>query len=151
MVTQKYINRLWEQVEKTETCWLWTGSMNGHGYGTLHTCTNGKPKMYMVHRVTYELAKGVIPPKLVIDHLCRITNCVNPDHLEAVTDKVNVLRGIGKSAIRARQTHCVNGHEFTQVNTYRRPGGNNRACIICRNVHQENRRVKELLYGKRKR
>jgi hypothetical protein len=75
----------WERVEKTGGCWLWTGSRNGGGYGNY----GGKG----AHRYAYELLKAPIPPGLVIDHLCRVRHCVNPDHMEPVTQSVNCRRG----------------------------------------------------------
>lgn len=72
-------------VNKTEACWLWTGG-KGNGYGRM--CTVGR-KMKLAHRVSYEMHVGPIPAGLVIDHTCRNTLCVNPDHLRAVTNKQN--------------------------------------------------------------
>lgn len=81
--------RFWAKVTKTDTCWLWTAVTLPNGYGLV---TINKRKIY-VHRWSYEATKGPIPDGLVIDHLCRVRNCVNPDHLEAVTNQVNILRG----------------------------------------------------------
>lgn len=64
-----------------------------------------------------------------IDHLCRNHDCVNPEHLEVVTQAENMRRGIGATAINARKTHCKHGHEFTPENIYRRPNG--RECMTC--------------------
>lgn len=82
------------------------------------------------HRFSYIIHKGEIPPKLVIDHLCRNTLCVNPDHLEAVTHKENLLRGIGPTSINAKKTHCIHGHEYTPQNTDYKPNGTRR-CKTC--------------------
>lgn len=82
--------RFWTKVVKTDTCWLWTGHLNSKGYGQLNV---GK-RLPMAHRLSYEWAVGEIPTGLVIDHLCRVRNCVNPDHLEPVTTAVNNARGL---------------------------------------------------------
>ena len=105
--------RLFDKVLKTETCWLWKGSTL-LGYGIIGV--NGK--LQRVHRIYYELHKGEIPNGLVLDHLCRVRNCVNPDHLEPVTLGTNVLRGVGITAINKRKTRCLKGHEFNKENTY---------------------------------
>lgn len=108
-------------------CWLWTGPTNEKGYGL----TTVKGKTVRVHRIAYELWKGPIPPGLQIDHLCRTRNCFNPEHLEAVTPRENVLRGESSAALRARKTHCVHGHPFDDTNTARWPDGTRR-CLTCR-------------------
>lgn len=77
--------------EPNSGCWLWIGSeRESGGYGFI--VRNGRSTA--AHRVSYEMAKGPIPEGLVIDHLCRVHCCVNPDHLEAVTQLVNVRRGL---------------------------------------------------------
>jgi hypothetical protein len=65
-----------------------------------------------------------------LDHLCRNTRCVNPDHLEPVTLAENVLRGVSSPAMNARKTHCDSGHEFTPANTYISPRSE-RKCRAC--------------------
>lgn len=126
--------RFWERVEKTETCWLWTGATNG-GYGQLKV----NRTIALAHRISYELHVGPIPAGLVIDHLCRVTSCVNPAHLEPVPQRINVLRGISPAAMQARQTHCKDGHEFTPENTIR-DSRNKRRCRTCSNASDRRRR-----------
>ncbi|WP_086565314.1 HNH endonuclease signature motif containing protein [Streptomyces africanus] len=103
-------------------CWIWTGSTNGK-YGRVG-------KQY-AHRLAYESAKGPIPDGLQIDHLCRNTVCVNPDHLEAVTGRVNLLRSRGFAARQAAQTDCIHGHPLSGPNLYVDKRGR-RHCRECR-------------------
>lgn len=141
--------RFWNQIspEPNSGCWLWAGAENGYGYGVLGkggwSRHNGA---VMAHRFSYTLHKGEIPNGYVIDHLCRNPCCVNPDHLEAVTEKVNINRGISAERIRkkfASITHCKNGHEYTEANTYRysSSGYQHRGCRACRK--EADRRRKE--------
>lgn len=90
-------------------------------------------RMYHSHRVAYELAKGPIPPGLQLDHLCRNPRCCNPEHLEPVTCRENVLRGVGIPAQRARMTHCDRGHELTPENIV--PSAGYRRCRTCYNAY----------------
>ncbi len=106
--------RFWTRVEKTETCWNWVGPINKGKYGTIQE--NGKT--YLVHRIAYQQLVGEVPTGLVLDHLCRNTKCVNPQHLEPVTQSENVRRGFGVGALNSKKTHCWRGHPFTPENTY---------------------------------
>ena len=130
-------DRFWEKVQKTETCWLWTGTMPEHGYGAIYRSRQvGKGRM-AAHRVAYEMFRGPIPHGLTIDHLCRNRRCVNPDHLEAVSLAVNVMRGEGACAKFARQSTCRRGHPYvvgswrTQIDAKGRTG---RRCRLCHRI-----------------
>jgi hypothetical protein len=115
-------------VEKTETCWLWRKCISASGYGLF----SFNQKTTRAHRFSYELHIGPIPWGLQLDHLCKIKNCVNPDHLEAVTARENVLRSDGITARLARWTHCKRGHEFTSENTYHHKGQRGNTFRVCR-------------------
>ena len=119
------IDRVMRKVTKTESCWHWNGYKDKDGYGLFSTFVLGKGQAEHAHRIVYKHLKGDIPTGLVLDHLCRVRHCVNPDHLEAVTALENTRRGI-----RATKTHCVNGHEFNKENT-RIYSGTSRRCLLC--------------------
>lgn len=119
-------------------CWLWTSTIIWNGYGQIWALGGAR----YAHRVAYEVFKGPIPKGLDIDHLCRVRHCVNPDHLEPVTRKVNCGRG-NLNLTHKTKTHCVNGHEFTPDNT-RIWLGNRRICRACGRLRRQNARNKLL-------
>jgi hypothetical protein len=106
-------------------CWRWMGALDTHGYGQLRV----DYVLVGAHRASYEAFVGPIPAGLVIDHLCRVRDCVNPGHMEPVTNLVNILRGEGFSARNARKTHCKRNHPLSADNVY--PNHPGRACITC--------------------
>lgn len=138
----------WRRVDKSGTCWLWTGYVDANGYGHVGQTKPNRPtpsQTKMVHRIAYELLVGTIPEGMHLDHLCRVTNCVNPDHLEPVTVRENVRRGIHG----VLTTHCSEGHELSGRNVYVRPSDNSRRCVTCRNRYErDRRRGDEVLNGK---
>ena len=113
-------------------CWLWTGALTW-GYGRFKDKL-GERADVRAHRYVYEFCMGPIPEGLTLDHLCRVRHCQHPWHLEPVTQRVNTLRGVGPTAQRARQTHCIHGHLFDEANTYyRTPAAEGlRCCRACR-------------------
>lgn len=112
-------------------CIEWTAGTNGVGYGIVHLGPDEGSRKVYAHRWSYEQHVGPIPDGLHLDHLCRNTICVNPDHLEPVTPEENILRGISWAAVNARKTHCPKGHPYSGDNLYVRPGAGNRACRTC--------------------
>jgi hypothetical protein len=104
-------------------CWLWQASLDEHGYGQFWYGS----ALGSAHRFAYEFYKGAIPVGLELDHLCRVHNCVNPAHLEAVSSATNHLRGAS-----ARKTHCVHGHPLSGDNLYLHPKNGRRGCVTCR-------------------
>ena len=115
--------RFWQRVVKrgSDECWLWTGAKTMDGYGQFN-------RRSYAHRVSYEMHKGPIPEGLVIDHLCRNKKCVNPAHLEAVTNTVNLQR-----SAPATKTHCKRGHALID-----RQSNGDRYCKQCaRERHRE--------------
>lgn len=117
-------------------CWVWTGSQNGNGYGRLILPReNGKQSYEMVHILSYRLFHGIVPDGLVVDHKCRNRLCFNPSHLEAVTPKVNTLRGEGPSAHNARKTHCIRNHLLPEKRSKRGA----RVCLECKKLYERDR------------
>lgn len=91
-------------------------------------------KIITLHRLVYEHRRGPIPDGLVLDHLCLNKSCCNPDHLEAVTNAENILRGTSAAAWFARRTHCDAGHPFFGSNLYIEPDTGARRCRECRRI-----------------
>ncbi|MGN7160856.1 HNH endonuclease signature motif containing protein [Sphingomonas sp. SAFR-052] len=119
-------------IDVASRCWVWTGGISRQGYGRVKV----RGRDYKAHRFSWETFKGPIPDNLTIDHLCKNKACVNPDHLEPVTSRENILRSDGASAVNARKTHCNAGHPFSGDNLYMLRG--NRICRECGRVSARN-------------
>jgi len=106
-VSANHFAGFWAKVDKTEGCWNWTASKlwNGYGQWNLPRALTSGVRLRRAHRLAYELEVGPIPDGMVLDHLCNNRACVNPSHLEVVTQAEN-LRRAGE-----RRTHCRNGHK----------------------------------------
>lgn len=113
-------------IDPESGCWVAAPPHDKNGYARLGN--------QGLHRVAYQILVGPIPPQLVLDHVkdrgCTSNACCNPAHLEAVTTRINILRGTSFAAINYAKTRCDNGHEFDLLTTYWRPGGH-RDCRIC--------------------
>ena len=117
-------------------CWEWTGSISTQGYGRISE--NNRP-LY-AHRVSYEMHKGPIPDGLVVDHICRVRSCVNPDHLQAITNSENLLSGTAPTVLLHWLKRCKQGHDMTDPrNVYVRPDNGRRACHEC--IRQRSRKT----------
>lgn len=114
-------------------CWLWTGFLNENGYAMYAYKRGEKSIQRRAHRLAFVLWKGPIPGGLEPDHLCRVRCCVNPDHLEAVTRRENVLRGARGRLV----THCPQGHEYTPENLAKHV---RRCCKTCQRDRERKRR-----------
>lgn len=133
----------WQRIRIQGDCWLWTGGKTTNGYGKVW---NGQ-RMMMAHRWMYEKANGPIPGRLQLDHLCRRRSCVNPKHLQVVTNRENVvLRCTGITAKAFGQTHCIHGHPFDEKNTRICPNGH-RACRACELARWHRRNGEKLERG----
>lgn len=135
------------RIIRTDTCWFWVGYVGNNGYGVIKRW--GRPQI--AHRLTYNAKYGAIPKGLELDHLCRNRCCVNPDHLEPVTHKVNNNRGVGISAQNARRTHCLKGHILFGNNLYiakRLHGRTERHCVPCQRDAVRRHRAKHRIKTK---
>lgn len=130
-------DRFWSKVRPEGDCWVWTASTRNGGYGQFRI--DGRVKV--AHRLAFEELRDEIPGGLVLDHLCRNRKCVNPDHLDPVTDQVNIARGEG-GVNQRRKTHCPQGHPYDEQNTRRYRTGR-----YCRTCGGGTDRKKAALYG----
>lgn len=126
--TPRSADYFWARVEKTETCWRWTGHVDKDGYGRVDGGMRAS-------RYAWEVFNGPIPtttPRLVVDHLCRNPWCVNPKHLELITDRENVLRGALTPVPhpQGEREACIHGHPFSGDNLRIAPNGW-RKCRTC--------------------
>ena len=144
-MTRPAEERFWEKVDKSGNCWLWTAGKTSKGYG------NFKVKSYtnvQAHEFSFFLVHGYYPKDRghETDHTCRIRTCVNPDHLEEVTGKVNTLRGESFSAKKARMTRCAEGHEFSWT-WEKRKNGERKRRRYCPTCARERRYARQKLKG----
>lgn len=140
----RWQTRIWLAVDTTDPdeCWVWQGHLDKDGYGQIRGNGGRGAPLLRAHRAMYALVrKEAIPAGLTIDHLCRNKACVNPDHLEVVDHRTNILRSTGPAAVNAVKTHCIHGHEFTPENTYvRKRKGGGRICKTCNTTRAKERR-----------
>lgn len=128
---ERLSRRFWAKVDKGAggSCWEWTASVAGGGYGQFSVSLDRARCNLVAHRLAYALIVGDIPTGLVLDHLpfCRNRRCVNPGHLEPVTDEENKRRGLHGDL---KPAVCPNGHPRTKGNTHVRPNGRS-GCVVC--------------------
>jgi hypothetical protein len=137
MTTADALNK----VERLDNgCWVWTGAKQSSGYG--HLVFAGSPML--AHRLFFTHFRGPIPAGLTLDHLCRNRLCVNPDHLDPVTQRENNLRSNSPSAINSRATHCPNGHALSgeNVRIVVRRDGVHRKCLPCNRIYKQRARAR---------
>lgn len=123
-------------------CWEWSAFRGIDGYARF-SIGGRNGSWALAHRVSWWIHRGEIPDGLVLDHLCRVRHCVNPDHLEPVTSQENSRRGIAGEVNAARLrsvTHCPQGHAYDELNTgFRRDG--RRTCRACTRERTRRRRA----------
>lgn len=130
----KIWDRFWSKVDSAGECWIWIGAKGKGGYGNFWTGQG----YANAHKFLYTQVYGPVQNGLQLDHLCKNTLCVRPLHLEVVPPKLNCQRGKGS------RTHCPQGHEYNQQNTYvevTKRGHEQRHCRECGRVRAAARRL----------
>ena len=118
--------RIAEKIVLGDACWEWVGARSDTGYGNVWWGELGR--CIQAHRVLFYLANGYWPEH--VDHLCQNRACVNPQHLEDVTNEENQRRAA------ERRTHCRRGHEWAPENIYWAPDGRTRMCRTCKRIRK---------------
>jgi hypothetical protein len=138
------IDRFAERVALTDSgCIEWLGASTGDGYAQIKLSPSEGKRLVYVHRWSYQYHVGPIPEGLEIDHLCHNRACVNPDHLEAVTPRVNWLRSANPTSVNARKTRCIHGHPFAGKNLMVSADGKRRYCRECRRTAYRQKLLRE--------
>ena len=129
-VPQRVIDRIFDGINtrSKKKCWEWNLSIGTHGYGQIGWYFSGKSAGTTAHRVAWVAVNGPIPEGMTIDHLCRNRKCVNPNHLQLLTNEENASNN-GNSL----KTHCVRGHAYEGDNLYKSPRGDRR-CRECAKI-----------------
>lgn len=148
VLTENEFNRFFTKVDKEGPivkselgkCWIWTASIRKEdGYGNFYL----RGKRVYSHKLSYVIASGSFSEDLKLDHLCRNTSCVNPSHLEPVTDKINIFRGTGVAVTHSKKTHCPRKHLLEPPNlgkAAKKTG--RRACLACARTHSKYHKAK---------
>jgi hypothetical protein len=131
------MTRLTRMTKVDGECLLWTGYVDRDGYGRIRV--NGKN--VPVHVFHYEYEKGKIPEGMVSDHLCKIRNCHNPEHVEPVTPLENLRRGFG--VFNSDPDKCINGHNYEEGAISTKGRFDTKVCLVCTRIQDTVRRRKE--------
>ena len=127
--------------EAADQCWVWTAGLSGNGYGAFRVGN----KIIAAHRIAYMLSRGPIPNDLVVDHICHNRQCVNPNHLQLLTNGENARR-------QTTSATCANGHPRIKANryysVYLTKTGEIRMDVACKQCKVERLLAKQLRAGK---
>jgi hypothetical protein len=129
---EKLPDRFWHKINKTDSCWLWMGKIDD-GYGRFFI--NGKH--YLVHRMAYAVLKNKLQENTQVDHLCKVRNCINPDHLEEVTSKENTRRGLS-GKFNTDPNKCPYGHDYDYLLEGKAKGSVYLSCNKCKYLKAKN-------------
>lgn len=151
---QTLLDRLEDKFAVGDGCWVWMGAINSWGYSNVYLGGWPEPRYGSGHRALYELLVAPVPEGMTLDHRCHTDDkscpggktclhrrCVNPGHLEVVTNEVNIGRGRWQPVLNAQKIGCDSGHLFDEENTYWHNG--KRHCRICRKAANQRSRQKQ--------
>lgn len=97
-------HRFASKIKKTDTCWIWVGGRNEHGYGVIGMGGRGT-KFIRAHRASWILYRGPIPPGMCVLHVCDHPPCVCPDHLFLGNQVDNAVDAVKKGRVRQGDNH----------------------------------------------
>lgn len=122
---------LWDRVTaridvQPNGCWIFTGALNSSGYACTSAGASGRT--ILAHRLAIIVRDGDIPDGMTVDHLCFTPACVNPEHLEVVSNAENRARAV---QYRHPNGACTKGHELTP-----RSDGRGRRCRVCQRAYK---------------
>lgn len=118
-------------------CWVWKGGLDRYGYGRFHASIDGRRRYLSAHRAAWLALRGPIPYPLMPDHLCRNRACINPDHMEIVTNSINALRGDTGKALKPRGIQGCGKHGVEDGRPWTDKRGRTRwVCRPCQNVRK---------------
>lgn len=135
--------RFWDRVEKSDSCWLWTGAKVPDGYGTM----SYEGVVRKTHRLSWLFVYGQVPLGMSVLHRCDNPPCVRPDHLFLGTQSDNMRDCASKGrrrVVRRFTEHCIRGHAWTPENVTwsSNKNGVHRICRACRKIRKEQKRAK---------
>lgn len=131
-ITERISRKL--TVDPITGCWIHSVSPGNDGYARIHLKDGCAP----IHRIVFQSCNGPIPDGMEIDHLCRNRACVRPDHLQLVTHRENVRRGVSRIAKQMARSRCLRGHEFSKVTS------RGRVCMECARLRHHLRKARRL-------
>lgn len=118
-VKASIVGLFWKKVQKTDTCWLYTGYRDRNGYGLAYAGKRaGDPSpTFYAHRLSYVLTHGSIPTGMVVMHSCDVPNCVNPDHLRLATQTENIADRVrkGRNKTESPRTRKISTHDVKTI------------------------------------
>jgi hypothetical protein len=142
LTPQSFLRHFFDKIrERGDGCWIWKGATSGRPPRITYGIVFKNKTRIRAHRLSYAMFRAAIPKLMTIDHLCREPLCVNPEHLEVVSNRENILRGFGPSAMNARKSRCWRGHLLSGRNVRMTRNPKRYPARVCRKCHQIMKRL----------